>query len=91
MIQAKRVLDVMTFLKPGEQWEVMDYGHSLRITVFGAENDISKLEMSHLVSSEKGRYLRHAFLRYNLLTQENPVESMAFELVSMASELGVYK
>lgn len=91
MIKAQRVLDVMKFLKPGEQWEVFDYGHSLRITIRGTENGIAMLEMNYLHHGADGRYVKRRFIQWDLQTHKDPVGNMAFELVNMASDLGVYK
>jgi hypothetical protein len=91
MIEARRVLDVANFLKPGEQWRlIFDTHRFLGLTIFGVESGVVKMEMHTLLEGENGRYIRRAFSLTDLNFHEDRVGHMALELVRMAIALGVY-
>ena len=87
MIRAKRVLEVVDFLKPDEMWTTMAK-EGVRITVFGAIDDVFKVEMSMPALSlgmtkQISISMLHAF-------KDGPESALAFDLVTMASRLGAY-
>jgi len=86
MIKAKRVLDAIRFLELGERWSVMARD-KLRLTVYGVENDIVYLEMH---TTDKDWSIRLAMSLTELETRKNTTDTLAFEMVEMASKLGVY-
>lgn len=83
MITAARVLEVIDFLKPFELWSVMS-DEGLRVTVFGVENNILKLEVTNGIQTYGQKVTME-------LLEGKEKDMLAFVLVQMAAKLGAYE
>jgi hypothetical protein len=91
MIPARRVMEVVKFLKPGEEWRFwIDYNDAFRITLT-AEVEHWRIHMDALFSTKDGRYVHSiakAFSWHELdLSKADTVGTIAFHLVRMEREL----
>lgn len=89
MIKAKRVLEVVDFLKPDETWSAMAT-EGMRITVFGQIDKIFKVEMSKPIPGI-GMTRKFDLVELDSISFANAEEVLAFGLVEMAGRLGAYE